>query len=272
MRDYKELLGLVSKVELTAPRPSVNYVRMEIENGEHLFVDTPRRFTQLLGEISGADTGVQPQQAKQKKPQPPQPPKPPQAAGKRANKQAEAPEILPEPPSWETVPEIVATQPEAMGKQGEKPKHRFGIRVPKPSEKPALDESEWVSKPEQKPVQKQKSLEQEAAAELSRTVESSEITPQQQPAEASVPSGNGLVLPTLSLIDQVSELDKIIDNVKNGRFDKYQMEIVREEVEGLSKEVSSQPQQAATGAPLDQDMLKLRRSRLSEALVLIQGS
>lgn len=265
MRDYKELLGLVSRMEMIAPKPTVNYVGMELATGEPLFVGTPRKFPELLGTITSVETGAQPSQPKQKAAKP-QPQAKPAKAGAVARVAPEAPtsEILPEPPSWTTVPEIVATQ-EA------EPKPRFGVKLPKrkPAKVPPSEVGEWKNEPAPQQAKNTKSLEQTAAEELAKTVKSADITPPQQAVEARAPAEGGLVLPTLSLIDQVSELDKIIDNVKNGRFDNYQMEIVREEVEGLSKAVSALPKESEPSNPIEQDMLKLRRSRLSEALALI---
>lgn len=73
-----------------------------------------------------------------------------------------------------------------------------------------------------------------------------------------------LVLPNLPVADQVGELERIADGLREGAFSEDQLEIVREELRGLSR--------AAKGARQGDELSKLRDSRLSDALQLLEGS
>ncbi len=75
--------------------------------------------------------------------------------------------------------------------------------------------------------------------------------------------GKGLVLPGLSPSDQLSELEKIMEGIDTGAFDKEHMGIIRMEVSGLSKSlaVRKAPQGADTG------ILALRDKKLKEVLI-----
>jgi hypothetical protein len=96
-----------------------------------------------------------------------------------------------------------------------------------------------------------------------------ELQPQVQQVYAE--PAKDLVLPKLSLADQVEELDKIVANLAQRKFSGDQMVIVKDEVEGLSRILSSQPQPAAL-SPFERDLMALRKARLEEALALIKGS
>jgi hypothetical protein len=120
-----------------------------------------------------------------------------------------------------------------------------------------------------KPVQP--ALEQSAASELADVVKASSIPASPPQQQAYVKQSNNLVLPSLSVTDQVAELDKIIQNIKNSNFSGDQIQIVREEVIGLSKALSSEPKPAPPADGIEKDMIELRQARLAEALSLIRG-
>ena len=70
-------------------------------------------------------------------------------------------------------------------------------------------------------------------------------------------STRDLVLPKLSITDQVAELGKIVDNLREGRFESDQLAIVKEEIRGLAEELSSEKQTDPTW-PFQQDLINLR--------------
>ncbi|MEM3227869.1 MAG: hypothetical protein QXK65_02905 [Candidatus Micrarchaeaceae archaeon] len=87
-----------------------------------------------------------------------------------------------------------------------------------------------------------------------------------------------LVLPTLSLTDQISELERIIEGVKSNIFDKEHMEIVKLEVFGLdsivekaARERKKQAKQQAEKSELEESLVSVRNQRLADAVALLQN-
>ncbi len=70
------------------------------------------------------------------------------------------------------------------------------------------------------------------------------------------------VLVTLSIQDQISELEKIIIGLNSGSFNKEQIRIVTQELNALSKALQTQPAQGGIG----QELADLRNSRLDAAM------
>jgi hypothetical protein len=131
----------------------------------------------------------------------------------------------------------------------------------------SLPQIKQILQPSQPP------LEKSASNELAAAMNVAGIKQQPQPAQAiELKQEKGLVLPALSLTDQVAELDKIIENLKRKSFDSYQMKIVKEEVQGLSSIISSQPQPTMQPSAFEQDLIAIRKSRLIEALSLLNRS
>ncbi len=73
----------------------------------------------------------------------------------------------------------------------------------------------------------------------------------------------GLVLPGLSPSDQLSELEKIVEGIDTGAFDKEHIGIIKMEVSGLSKSLAAR--KAPQGA--DSGILALRDKKLKEVLI-----
>jgi Cu/Ag efflux protein CusF len=83
-----------------------------------------------------------------------------------------------------------------------------------------------------------------------------------------------LVLPSLSLSDQIAELQRIMEGINEGIFDKEHMEIVLEEVFGLYQVVekakkSLKKRNVQTGS-LEQSLWALRDQRLNETIELLR--
>ena len=85
---------------------------------------------------------------------------------------------------------------------------------------------------------------------------------------------SNLVLPGLQLAEQVTELEHIIQGLKQAAFDKEHFQIVVDEVYGLKQTVDDQKivqKKAGSGAiGQNQQLLRLRDKRIAEAMVLLQ--
>ncbi|MGC8687487.1 MAG: hypothetical protein ACP5RM_02180 [Candidatus Micrarchaeia archaeon] len=81
-----------------------------------------------------------------------------------------------------------------------------------------------------------------------------------------------LVLPNLTLADQIAELERIIEGLKENVFDNEHMQIVVEELTGLNQVVNDMKKKGtASKSELEQSLINLRDERLIEALALLPG-
>jgi hypothetical protein len=81
-----------------------------------------------------------------------------------------------------------------------------------------------------------------------------------------------LVLPNLTLADQIAELERIIEGLKENVFDNEHMQIVIEELTGLNQVVSDAKKKGVVSkSELEQSLINLRDERLIEALALLPG-
>jgi hypothetical protein len=80
-----------------------------------------------------------------------------------------------------------------------------------------------------------------------------------------------LVLPSLSMADQISELERIIEGIRENAFDQEHMTIVVEEVYGLQKYLAMQDKEQKRKriepSPLEQSLIALREQRLNDAFL-----
>lgn len=77
-----------------------------------------------------------------------------------------------------------------------------------------------------------------------------------------------LILPTLSIQDQISDLEKMSEGIDESVFNEEQMEIVRLEAEGMSDRIRYEKQ-----APADEfqrSLVALRNQRLNEVLAKLK--
>lgn len=84
-----------------------------------------------------------------------------------------------------------------------------------------------------------------------------------------------LVLPGLSVADQISELERIIEGLKENVFDRDHMQIVADEVYGLSQVIADDRKMSKRGAAAQQGALEksltdLRDQKLAEAAALLK--
>ncbi|MGC8478739.1 MAG: hypothetical protein ACP5NE_02330 [Candidatus Micrarchaeia archaeon] len=84
-----------------------------------------------------------------------------------------------------------------------------------------------------------------------------------------------LVLPTLSLTDQIAELERVIEGIKEGIFDEEHLEIVKLEVFGLhdivEKAERKKKRAEANGSEIEGSLVEVRNQRLEEAIALLQN-
>ncbi|MGC9099212.1 MAG: hypothetical protein ACP5HW_01535 [Candidatus Micrarchaeia archaeon] len=76
--------------------------------------------------------------------------------------------------------------------------------------------------------------------------------------------GEKLVLPTLSLQDQISELEKISEGIDENVFTEEQMKIVKEEVTGLKDKVKME--KTAPTDEFQKSLISLRNQKIEEVL------
>ena len=80
-----------------------------------------------------------------------------------------------------------------------------------------------------------------------------------------------LVLPSLSMADQISELERIIEGIHESVFDQDHITIVVEEVYGLQQSIEKQEKDLKKKhielSPLEQSLLALREQRINEAML-----
>ncbi|MCL4389374.1 hypothetical protein M1397_02045 [Candidatus Marsarchaeota archaeon] len=82
-----------------------------------------------------------------------------------------------------------------------------------------------------------------------------------------------LVLPNLSITDQISELERIMEGIRGGAFGNDDMEIIKEELYGLAVEVDEEKRKTRKAKEIpkgeDYQLLLLRDQRLSNAIDML---
>jgi hypothetical protein len=87
------------------------------------------------------------------------------------------------------------------------------------------------------------------------------------------PTDEHLVLPNLSIADQISELERIIEGIKEHVFDNEQIAIIKKEINGLSQMVEKgKGSYTASSSDMDQPLLVLRDMRLAYAKAMIRDA
>lgn len=82
-----------------------------------------------------------------------------------------------------------------------------------------------------------------------------------------------LVLPRLSISDQISELEQIIEGLSENVFDKQHMQIIKKEIYGLTQEIEKERkgrEYKAESSSTEQSLILLRDQRLSEAKAILR--
>ncbi len=83
-----------------------------------------------------------------------------------------------------------------------------------------------------------------------------------------------LILPNLSPTDQISELEKIIEGLKENVFDEEHLAIIKEEIYGLLDSVNKSKKKISKKevvlTDFDRSVMELRDERLNDALALLE--
>ncbi|MCL5092521.1 MAG: hypothetical protein M1364_02570 [Candidatus Marsarchaeota archaeon] len=102
--------------------------------------------------------------------------------------------------------------------------------------------------------------------------------PSKQMIKASVKRINmkDLVLPSISMSDQISELERIIEGLKESVFDEEHLDIVIQEVYGLSQYVEKADKDLKKRhielSQLERSLWQIRDQRLKEATAILSGA
>lgn len=117
--------------------------------------------------------------------------------------------------------------------------------------------------------------EEEAKNELSAIKERlGEIKPAIRELRLKRVNTKDLILPSLSLSDQIAELERIIEGVKENIFDEEHLAIVKQEVYGLDSIIERSERTRGRGqqpSAIEDSLLSVRRQRLQEAMNLLQN-
>ena len=126
---------------------------------------------------------------------------------------------------------------------------------------------------EQKPniVQNVKNEVEELANALDKGTKP-EATEQINTFKANKRDWEGLVLPNLSVGDQVAELERIVEGLNEHVFNEDQLAMVRRELEGLKSSIEVESDKNRGALEIERTFVKLRDQRLEEALGLIGES
>jgi hypothetical protein len=90
-----------------------------------------------------------------------------------------------------------------------------------------------------------------------------------------IDSDDDLVLSQLSTPDQISELERIIEGIREHAFDRYHIEIVKKELNGLNKRIATERKEAKSqNQPngIEESFAVLRDQRLAEAIALLSDT
>lgn len=243
--EYENALTLISEIEIDTKKTDVSFVNISdlVEEAERPKVSYSDAL-QLIGEVESGGRRFRER------------PLPPAQA-------IPSPQPIPQPVPATTIPTEVP-KPKKQMEKVEKPGRRFGFQVPVPR----------PSAPKEMEAQRKQS----AAAELS-----SIVGRLQRPREAPMfpeirlkkkVNMKDLVLPNLSVADQISELERIIEGLRENIFNDEQFDIVVQEAYGLEQTVIDEKKRLKGRPPseneLEKSLYDIRDQRLTEVATLLQ--
>lgn len=117
--------------------------------------------------------------------------------------------------------------------------------------------------------------EEQVSGEIGKFAEKLAVEPVEEPKpkatfRAKTANPNELVLPKLSIYDQVSELERIIEGLGENAFDKEHIEIIKKEVYGLNDELNRQKRDTKRLSSMELSIIELRNSRLSYVMAMLR--
>ncbi len=128
------------------------------------------------------------------------------------------------------------------------------------------------------PVQQQFVQPNTKAEAVQEMKEATAEMPSKQMIKASIKRINmkDLVLPSVSMSDQISELERIIEGLKENVFDEEHLDIVIQEVYGLSQYVEKADKDLKKRhielSQLERSLWQIRDQRLKEATAILSGA
>ena len=138
---------------------------------------------------------------------------------------------------------------------------------------PTVHQEELAQQPAVKPAQ-QEAVQDTAAKELAELTKELPVhVPRFGIHKIKMVKRTDLVLPNLSLQDQVAELERILDGVRSGVLHKDDLQTVKTEVYGLAGVVNDEKKAMKKGAKPPSDeyaMLALRDQRIEEVMAALQ--
>lgn len=142
------------------------------------------------------------------------------------------------------------------------------VTTPLAPQKPVVE-----SKPQQRPLPNQ-SVKEEIDTFASRLNKETKQQPKRvNTFNMKIEGQDDLILLRLSVSDQITELERIIEGIREHVFDKYHIQIVKKEVTGLNKEIAQERAEGAEREPmsLERSLAALRDQRLKEVMALLSG-
>ncbi len=249
--EYENALMLITEIEGSSKKTEVSFINISdlVNESERPKVKYPE-ILQLISEVeSGGRRFRGPSQPSQVI-MPMQPIQPTPPIGQ-----------IPAPTSIQTQAQ---QQQQRQREKVEKPRGRFGFGA--------------GPKPQLPPKEAETQRRQGAATELSNIVNKL-----QQPQQARLfpeiklkkkVNMKELVLPNLSIADQISELERIIEGLRENIFDSEQTDIVMQEIYGMEQTVMDEKKKLKGKPPseneLEKSLYDIRDQRLTEAATLLQ--
>lgn len=240
--DYENAMALMTAIEGASKKVDVSFVDLsELVNRPEAPKASYADALQLIGEVEGG--------------------------GRRVRERAAQPGTL--------GPMGVPVQ---LGQQVSSEVTQQKKKAEKKVEKPSGGWFKPKTKAPSAPMEMEEQRKQAAAQELGGVVE--QLEQPRQPVQfpeiklKKKPNMNELVLPNLSIADQVSELEQIIEGLRENVFDEEHTNIVMQEVYGLEQTINAE-RKKLKGKPqgdneLERSLYDTRDQRLVEAATLLQ--
>jgi len=125
--------------------------------------------------------------------------------------------------------------------------------------------------PVEKPYKEMKESAKTEIADFSKSLGTMDRIKPMKPFSIQLSNEEELILPKLSVPDQVDELQKLISGLNDNAFNETEKSIIKKELEGLYEEVEKGWERGTfDSGDIDKSLLLLRDQRLGEALKIIE--
>ncbi|MFI5412351.1 MAG: hypothetical protein ACHQX1_00485 [Candidatus Micrarchaeales archaeon] len=278
--EYERLVALIGEIEVSSKKEDVAYIDIsDMVNKTQL---TPQKsYKELLDIINDVESGgrksreVQQERAhEQAMPQPAQQLVAPKMQKQQKQERQKAQKMQQIPEQQESGPQRLITSGVAQTQftqvnvvqpaQKEK-KKQFNLFQPKPQSAPPT--------PAEAAEDRKKNVVNELGSIANKLTSSKPSLPELKRRKVNM---KDLVLPNLSIADQISELERIIEGLKEHVFDSDHIDIVVQEVYGLQQAANEakkkQKGKMSEMSNLERSLWELRDERLQEATALLLQS